>query len=451
MKSGPKVTSTRESGHRALEGHGDQDQHPAMPLGSSPDHELAADGRADDVTSRGPNAWVRNAAVFSKAGHNHFAIDRVELLLSPALPRWHTRRWSLTDEGRAMRSKGVTRLGGCLAVQLPSKEDVTVQQFLGRDGRSDGSVACLYKTNVMRRLRRRLTESSQHRREDRAFGARSDNYIAPTRLPPGSDIHVEAIKELVTIIAEAKEQYTANIANVFGDALPPDKVHVTISKIELTWDVPTTLARGAATIWWPVWRDGFVGSGRGLGLDDSDPVRLRRTAATERREVDAMGGSGVLRADGPKGGGVKLYPKHERLLRFEAEFTSERARTVLGHPVRLDKIRLARDLGRLAVGPYNALLAAQDNLLCTKVLSLTKLIGAFHPSKGWDKLRPIIEALEGGEVFHNPGERYSDVLAALRKKGLVKYLGGGDWGPTGPLQFTLRRLVLARTRSGGPA
>jgi hypothetical protein len=165
-----------------------------------------------------------------------------------------------------------------------------------------------------------------------------------------------------------------------------------------------------------------------------------------------MNGTGVLRADAAHGGGLKLYAKHDHLLRFEGEFTNKRISKLIGHRIRVENPeRMAEDLARLGHGAYCRLLDAQSNLSCGRVLSLGELIAAFLPDEeGW-KIQRLVETFEAGQKFHHVGRTHERSLARLKHRGLVAYRGGGMWAPTAQLHATLKLVQFLRNRSEGPA
>jgi hypothetical protein len=256
-------------------------------------------------------------------------------------------------------------------------------------------------------------------------------------------MHAESGQELERLLGEARVAYVEAVAGQFGVRLDAARVRVSVTRIELTWDVPCAIARVAPTLFWPAWQDAVLGAGVGPGLFDADdePVRVRRTEATEHREREAAAGTGVLRADPAKGDGAKLYVKHDRLLRFEAELTGPRIRKLLGRGLRLDApAALRSDLETLGARSYRLVLAAQASLTCEEFLSLGDLFDGLASAGTARKVKPIVEAFAAGSKFHNPGERWSAELGRLRRRGWAVHLGRGYWTAAGALARTLRRI-----------
>lgn len=391
--------------------------------------------------------FFRNAAAFPRDGHLRFAIDRVSVTCY-LKPPWYKLPLRLTDEAdeELNRAKAIKHREGRKVAMVGPKLTVVIGGVRSRSG--------LFVDNVMRRLRRRLIEDGRYPAGIKTPGARDDNFVDPAHLAAGVDLHAESISELMSIIENARAAYAMAVAKLFGVATSPEDVQASVTQIELNWDVRSDLAQALSTLWWRAWRDACVGASIGVGQqrEHDERLRARRTEATEHREADAMIGSGVLRADAAVGGGYKLYAKHDRLVRFEAELTAGRVEKLLGRRLRVDSAEhLRADLETLGQRAYGTILRAQDNLVCEQVMSITELIAAFAPPGDASKLRPLLEALEAGLKFHHAGRTHERLLPRLRDQGLVQHLGRGIWAPTPMLSRTFGLAQYLRTRSEGPA
>ncbi len=307
-----------------------------------------------------------------------------------------------------------------------------VHQALGYGGK----LACTFKTNILRRTRDRLTRSGRYHDRTAAVEARPDNFLDPSGFIGPVDPHHECLLDLWGVFGEVRSVFATVFEDVFG--VSPGDVSITITQIELTWDRPCAIAQAAPTLWWPAWRDAFAGAGIGPVGPDGGPSTAWLKGTTEHREVFAARGPAVLHAQDVKGDGAKLYAKHYKLLRYEAELTRRRMAHVLGRPLLLDSLAALRgDLERLAHERYARLLAAQELLTSRQVIDLPRLIERFMEAGRPHKVGPIIEALWGGASFHNRDERHSVELRRLEKASLVRHLGGGQWGPGPALARTL--------------
>lgn len=397
------------------------------------------------------NPFIRNVAVFPLDVHSRFAIDRVELSCYLERSRSQPVRVRLREDVRAdlVGRNNIRRVNGRLLAFMTQTFTVCLP-----DARGDGSITGYRRDNVLRRIRTRFIKDGRYPANAKSPGARSDNFLDAAHLPPRIDLHAECLAELITVVDDARAAYQEAIWSLFGLTASPRDITVSISAIELCWDVPSLSAMSAATLWAPAWRDANRGASIGVGKPalDHEALPSRRVEATDHRETDAINGTGVLRADAADGGGLKLYAKHDRLLRFEAEFSRKRTSKLLGHRIRVDTSEhLASDLERLAEGAYRRLLAAQANLTCRRTLSLAGLIAAFLPSGDGERIRSLIEAFESGHKFHHVGRTHERILNRLKSAGLVEYLGRGVWAPMSVLHTTFKRVQYLRTHSEGPA
>lgn len=391
---------------------------------------------------------VHRAAAFSPDAHAQFTIDRVSV--SCSLPWFLRKRLRVRQEvwETLENKKAIKRVDNRLVVVMDPHFTVGVGRGFGVDGAGTGLVT----DNVMRRLRGRLVAGGHYPAGEKAPGARGDNFVDPAHLADGVDLHAEAIAELADVVAEAQVAYAEAVRDLFGRQVDPAAVEVAIAQIELNWDVSSPLALAVSSLWWPSWRDACRGAG--LGLDGGDDERLGAgwKEATEQRELDAMVGTGVLQARATKGCGYKLYAKHDRLMRFEATFTGDRAQRILGHGVRLlDREALLVDLERLGQRAYRTIMRAQDNLTCELVMSLVDMIVAFQPPAEGRKLRAILAAFEAGQKFQHTGRSHERLLARMREHGLAQHLERGLWAPTPVLNRSFRMAQYLRARSEGPA
>lgn len=393
---------------------------------------------------------LKQASVFPLDGHLNFGIDRVGICCYLDGHRWRTKTFRLPRETREtlLAQGAIKRLNGRLVVQLTTTFTIS----LGSEPGADGSWTGFLNTNVMTRVRKRLVDEGRYPAVVKVPGARRQNFIEPAKLAADVDVHMESLTELPIMLDEARAQYQAGL-RLFGVHAALSDIRASIASIELCWDVPSTLALAVSTLWWPAWRDANRGAGIGVGQsDEQEKLRALRTEATERREADAVNGTGVLRADAAHGGGLKLYAKHDHLLRFEAEFTNDRIAKVIGHRVRVTNLRdMAEDLERLGRGAYQRLLAAQSNLQCTRVLSIGELIAAFVPERDAVKIQRLVDTFEAGQKFHHTARTHERHLARLKRRGLVQHRGGGTWAPSAELHATFKLLQFLRTRSQGPA
>ena len=186
-------------------------------------------------------------------------------------------------------------------------------------------------------------------------------------------------------------------------------------------------------------------TGRGPFLDELPTVH--QSFGLSERDLHSMSGSRVLHGQKAKGERFKLYPKHERVLRYEATFNGARARTLLGAPIRFDKREhLDEDLSRLARIAYKPLMSVRQDLLDPHDLSPVDVWVAFAKAgRKPDKTRTIFDAFVAGNLFHNPEERYSSELRQLKRMKMVRIVGRGLWAPTGSLRRYLSKLHLVWT------
>lgn len=382
-------------------------------------------------------------AVFPTDGAPAFVIDAIQFTTKPdRLPVGLTSRPRPTALSHArLKAEGriVKRDGERFAAFEQEYRDegyTLIQQAMG-DG---GNLSCTFKTNVLRRTRDRLIAAGRYRDRIAVPEARPDNFLDESGFLGPVDPREECLLDLWALLGDVRRVYGEVFAEVFGVA--PGASTTTITQVELTWDRRCEVAQAAPTLWWPSWRDTFVGAGIGpVGSEDDAPTAWAR-GTTEHREVYAARGPAVLHALDVKGDRAKLYAKHFKLLRYEAQLTRERMYEVLGRPVRLDSPESLRaDLEVLAAPRYARLLAAQGSLTATRVLNLPALLRVLAEAGRPRKVFPILEALWAGATFHNRDERHSKELGRLVASGAAVRVGKGQYGP-GPL--LTRTLHLAQ-------
>jgi hypothetical protein len=381
-------------------------------------------------------------AVFPADGALAFVIDAIQFTISPdRLPAGLTRR-SRPSRPVQDRLKGEGRLVWPGGKRIASFGDefrdegfTQVHQALG-----EGNFSCTFKTNVQRRTRQRLIATGRYRDRIAVPEARPDNFLDESGFLGAVDPHEECLLDLCALLGEVRRIYGEVFAEVFGVA--PGESTTTITQIELTWDRRCGVAQAAPTLWWPSWRDTFVGAGIGPVEAEEDRPTAWIRGTTEYREVYAARGPAVLHALDVRGDRAKLYAKHYKLLRYEAQLTRERMYEVLGRPLRLDSAESLRaDLETLAAPRYARLLAAQKSLTVTGVLNLPALLHVLADAGEPRKVFPILEALWAGSTFHNRDERHSKELGRLVAAGAAVRIGKGQYAP-GPL--LTRTLHLAQ-------
>ncbi|MBZ0234420.1 MAG: hypothetical protein K8M05_18970 [Deltaproteobacteria bacterium] len=399
---------------------------------------------------------VSHVAVFADDGADTFGLDHVVVTCQPGGPVLKASGSCLVPRPEAMRRLAA---GGCVirGDGAPRARIVgdghTVVVALGHFEGGNGSVSCTVEVNVMRRLRARLVGRDAYPRDARFSGVLDDNFIDPTQVAPGVDLHAEAIAELMRVIASASHWCVAALAQVFGLTIDAQHVRVSLKSVELTWDAHCKHARAAPTLWFPHWRDSFLGAGTGPGPIAVESPRVRRNEMLPDAEVRAMTGSCVLTAQFSKDERHKLYVKHDRLLRYESTYRAARTREILGRPVRLDAIEnLADDLEVLGARAYPLLMAAQSALLDERWLASDEILLAFMKAgRNPEKVVAIYRAFLVGDKFHNRGEGWSRELGRLRRMGFAKYVGHGFWAPTGQLRRTLRLVFHVWHHAEEPA
>lgn len=301
---------------------------------------------------------------------------------------------------------------------------MTFQLCLGSTGGGDGYIAATATISVMRLLRDRLTADGLYRPRWPFTGVKGDNFVDPSALVRGVDLHAEAVAQAFRAVETARSAYRDLVENVFGFELADELVEVSVKKVELTWDAPTPAAPGCCGIFWPAWRDAMPNPSF---EDKDDPEKPR------------------LRAKFQLGEAAKLYTKHNELERFEAEIDGKAAAKRLGHSIRLSSPEeFAQDLEGLARRPYSSLLAAQANLVWDRRKDLAWVVGQLAKSGG-EKIELIARAFLNGEPFHHVGRSHERELARLKAKGLVRRVGRGLWRPDGAMQRALRRYHYARS------
>ncbi|MGQ0507970.1 MAG: hypothetical protein ACT4TC_21920 [Myxococcaceae bacterium] len=326
----------------------------------------------------------------------------------------------------------------------------------GRGNRVGASV----HTNILRRVRDRLTAEGKYFEPSLAPGATSANYVDRRYLATGIDLHRECLSELLALVKEVRTAYIYWFERIFGVPLSPDQVRVSVQKIELTFDVHSEIARHAITEFLHPWLETFVGAGIKTGFfNRRGEKRPSMMKATGYENTFAVRGTGVLfaRAHGKRRQSAKLYVKHDRLIRFEATYWRKRAWRVMrqrnknrrGAAIRLDTFTgLESDLRVLAEAPYRTLLATQEALVCDAPLDFPDLIARILP-KGSAKVVKIIRALYGGGPFHNKGEAYTKQLDRLRAANVVgKPKHGGEYQAVEEVKRTFE-LIRWRLRHGG--
>jgi hypothetical protein len=392
---------------------------------------------------------INLVGVFPADGALRFAVDAVHLTIKPSrLPAILSLRPRPSPGAiaRLESERRVVRRNGDRLAKFEVEGFTLVQQALGYGG----NFSCTLKTNVLRRTRNRLIASGRYRDRIAATEARPDNFLDESGFLGPVDPHKECLADLWAVLGEVRSVYAKVFEEVFG--VPPGETAITITQIELTWDRRCQVAQAAPTLWWPSWRDAFLGAGIGpVGAEEGAPTAWVR-GTTEHREVFAARGPGVLHALDVKGDGAKLYAKHYKLLRYEAELTWKRMTDVRGRPLRLDSLESLRaDLEELAAPRYGRILAAQELLTAKNVLNASALLRVFMVAGQSAKMSPILDAFWSGATFHNRDERHSKELRRLADAEAAVYLGGGQWGPGPLLARTFHALqYLARHSEEAP-
>jgi hypothetical protein len=380
----------------------------------------------------------KHIAVFPEKGHRRFAVDAVKISCTPAAGSY---RLPLQ-----LRRGMLTYLQGRGFLKYVNDGLVTIDWRGFKAGLSigrDSWMRCSFRVNIMRRLRERLRTEGLYPMHYRVSGANGDNFIDPSALGAGVDLHARAMQELHLALVEVRERYRSLIEPLFsGVRLDPDQVHVAISRIELTWDVPCKMARAMPILWQRAWCLGFPQASINFGLFSAgDEVRLQD--ANEGRDH-------FLRAETAKGDGCKMYTKHDNLIRFEEQLDNRRAGRMLGgRPIRLDTVEnLAEDLEALAAPAYDALLAAQESLQSNRVFDWIELFRGFH--RAGKKADDILDAFLAGKHFHHVGETHCRELARLKRMGWARHVGRGLWAPGPMLHRSLKLLQCLRSCGEGP-
>jgi hypothetical protein len=280
----------------------------------------------------------------------------------------------------------------------------------------------------MRSLRGRLVREGRYPSKGKFSGVNGDNFIDPSALAPGVNLHREAMLEAYRLVEIAPRAYQILVKGIFGFDLPDDLIGISISGIELSWDVRSPAARGACRVFWPAWRDSFP---------KPSCARMDEQAAT-------------LRAEFGRGEWAKLYKKHDELVRFEAVFNRSAASRRLRHAIRLGSVDdFASDLEALAGRPYERLVHAQENLVCEPTRDLAWVAGEFADCGRGHKIEPILRAFLHGEAFHHVGGRHERELKRLKERRHVRLVSRGRWRPAGALHRALRRHHYACSVGAG--
>lgn len=395
-------------------------------------------------------------AVFPLDGAALFAIDALRINVYPRhLPAAGLKAPSPSALEKFRRARGLAHDRAGNRVVLARRGHAGVKLYLGATaGGERRRFSATMDFNILSWLREEYEAAGVLRALARDVGSRPpENLVDPARLLKPVNVHADALALVAVAVDEARAVYAGLMEEFWGWRPAPSDVGVSLNQVELTWDVACRYADLIPTQWWPAWRSAFRGAGRRSGFFDADNAAA--VEASESIEPGAVQGTPVfrtgyregIRADTARGNGAKLYVKDARVVRFEAEFTGDRARRLLGHSVRLGEggTRLGEDLERLAAPVYRRLLEAQETLTAP-VLDFAQLIEDLMGPRFAPTVAPIVRRLLAGHKFHNVGERCTLQLHRLRRLGYVRHLGRGDWAATPKLARTfdlLRRLAVA--------
>lgn len=382
---------------------------------------------------------VRSAVAFAADGVGRFGVDRLVVTCRPRgiqppaklIPR-------LAGEKLVKHARG-------LSAQI-EVSDYALMQQLGHYGGGAGDISCRVVVNVLRRVRERLLAGGKYRCNRRP-NLMGDNFIDPAMLDADIDVRGESLDEILRIVDDVRLLYVETLERLFGLLADPKAVAVSVNEIELAWDVSCVNALWAPKLWWRSWADSFLDAHTGGGPSLAEFTTVHQSFGLSAGDLRSLSGSLVLHGQRAKKERFKLYPKHERVLRYEATFAGERAAARLGAPIRLgDRRSLEHDLTKLARLAYEPLMSVRQDLLDPHEFSpSTVWVALAKAGRRPDKTCSIFDAFVAGNAFHNPEERFSRELTRLRRMGLVRLVGKGLWAPTGALRRYLSKLHLVWT------
>jgi hypothetical protein len=381
----------------------------------------------------------RSAVAFAADGVGRFGVDRLVLTCRPRgiqppaklIPR-------LAGEKLVKHARGLSAL-----IEVPG---YALMQQLGHAGGGVGDVSCRVVVNVLRRVRDRLVAVGKYRCSRRP-NLMGDNFIDPATVDADVDIRAESVADVLRVVADVRLLYVETLERLFGLLADPKAVAVSVNEIELAWDVSCASAVWAPKLWWRSWADSFLNAHTGRGPNLAGLTSVHQSFGLSTEDLSSLSGCLVLHGQRAKNERFKLYPKHERVLRYEATFDGERASARLGAPIRLgDHRNLDHDLTKLARLAYEPLMSVRQDLLDPREFSPSAVwVALAKAGRRPDKTCSIFDAFVAGNVFHNPDERFSRELTRLRRMGLVRLVGKGLWAPSGALRRYLSKLHLVWT------
>ncbi len=331
-----------------------------------------------------------------------------------------------------MERNAIKRVDGRLVAMVTPTFSVS----LGHDAGGDGSCTGFWNANVITRVRERLVAEDRYPVAVKVSGARAKNFIEPSKVAADVDVPAESRRELLTMLERGSCSLSRRIArSVRGVRVIERHPGIDREHRAVLGRPDQTRARGVYPVGASVEEDAHRGATIAAALVNPRPSDcvlngVRRPTAARSTLYERH--RRVLRADAAaRGGGMKLYAKHDRLLRFEAEFSNDRISKLIGRRIRVDDAsEMTNDLERLGRGAYARLLVAQSNLQCDQVLSIGELVASFLPDSLGAKVQTLVETFAGGQKFHHTGRSHERELARLKRRGLVEYTRVWNLGAT---------------------
>lgn len=334
-----------------------------------------------------------------------FLIDNVKLTFSPASDVTRAKIWGAPHALAPSALTNAAQLGLRSSASLAVRpgpggfalcwkgESCAFRQGL-RGGRfSDRTLICDFNPIRIVRKARSIAEQRQH-------DPIPDNYLDP-RVVPREVVHHECMHVFEAAVRERSADYCAIVERLWGVALKPSEVLVSVNVIELAWDaVVPGHASLLSTLFWDGWKRSFT-----------EP---RQAFEVPRLEFSA---AGMLKALGKNDEILKLYGKTVDQVRFEAQLTKDTAKNIIGrrfNPGCPSEFRSA--LVDVADAVFPTILAVQAASITPEVPNLFDVARAVGASPA---MSYVLDRLIHFGIVKTRGQADYKILRRLRARGIV--------------------------------
>jgi hypothetical protein len=376
-----------------------------------------------------PETLIRMVMQFPDQGYPSALIDRMKVIIW-ADGYFHTR----------LRPRaGIEKVAS--TAELGLSDDWPVKHFLGgekdpvlawksntgslrlrlgpnpRRGSATGSIAQTYEFSSLRIAQQRLTP--KERRLHAVPPRRKDNFVHP-RAVRGAELQRRIIEYVAELLRAAREDYVRLIHAVFGKTIPPSLVRVSISEIELAWDVASESGHLLLHAFYEAWTRTLESARRQYVCKG----RIKKKA----RCLGYRSSRGYLAANLGKEYRFKLYALPESVVRFECTLSKRAVKAAAGATWDLcDEHDLQRVLHDCSRHVYPFIVDVQNEVDLRRGAAVIDLAAVFCPGPRGSANREIFRQLFDSGRVHATDESIRRLLRLHAKSEVVVNAGRGYW------------------------